>query len=131
MPSAIDIPDAELAVLQELWQREAATVRELTEALYGNTAASLLATVQKLLDRLEAKDCVRRDRAFRPHQYQAAIARAELVGNRLQATADKLCDGELAPLLSHLVKGAKLSTKDRAALRSLLDDLDGDKGKKK
>ena len=125
MPSVHEIPDAELAVLQELWQRRTATVRELTEALYGNAVASLLATVQKLLDRLEAKGCVQRDRTFWPHQYQAAIARAELVGNRLQATADKLCDGELAPLLSHLVKGAKLSAKDRAALRGLLDDLDG------
>jgi hypothetical protein len=50
-----EITDTELSLLTELWQRPSATVPELTEALYGNTQPALLATVRKLLDRLEAK----------------------------------------------------------------------------
>jgi predicted transcriptional regulator len=100
-------------------------VRELTEALYGNTPPALLATVQKLLDRMEAKGCVARDRTRWPHQYSAALKREELVGNRLQAAADQLFDGDLAPLLSHLVRSQRLSAKDRQDLRKVLDELDG------
>ena len=101
------------------------TVRELTEALYGNTPPALLATVQKLLDRMEAKECVARDRTKWPHQYSAALRREEFAGDRLQDTADQLFEGDLSPLLTHLVRSQKLTAKDREALRKVLDELDG------
>jgi len=120
-----EITDTELSLLTELWQRPSATVPELTEALYGNNQPALLATVRKLLDRLEAKGCVVRDRSRWPHHYSAAVKREELAGNRLQAAADELFDGDLAPLLTHLVRSQKLTAKDRENLRKVLDDLDG------
>jgi predicted transcriptional regulator len=120
-----EITETELSLLNELWQRPSATVRELTEVLYGNTPAALLATVQKLLDRMEAKGVVARDRTRWPHHYSAALKREDLVDNRLQAAADQLFDGDLAPLLSHLVRSQKLTPKDRENLRKVLDELDG------
>jgi BlaI family transcriptional regulator, penicillinase repressor len=119
-----EITDTELSLLNELWQRPSATVQELTEALYGNTPPALLATVRKLLDRLEAKGCVSRDRTRWPHHYSAAVKREELAGNRLQAAADEFYDGDLAPLLTHLVRSQKLTAKDREDLRRVLDELD-------
>src|SRR3982751_1752660 len=119
-----EITDTELSLLNELWQRPSATVPELTEAVYGNTTPALLATVRKLLDRLEAKGCVSRDRNKWPHHYMAAVKREELAGNRLQATADELYDGDLAPLLTHLVRSERLTAEDRENLRKVLDELD-------
>jgi len=119
-----EITDTELSLLNELWQRPSATVQELTEILYGNTAPALLATVRKLLDRMEAKGCVTRDRNRWPHHYSAVVKREDLAGNRLQATADELFDGDLAPLLTHLVRSQKLTAKDREDLRKALDELD-------
>jgi BlaI family penicillinase repressor len=119
-----EITDTELSLLTELWQRPSATVQELTEALYGNTPPALLATVRKLLDRLEAKGCVARNRSRWPYHYSAAVKREELAGNRLQAAADELFDGDLAPLLTHLVRSQKLTAKDRENLRKLIDELD-------
>jgi BlaI family penicillinase repressor len=118
-----DVTDAELAILQVLWERGRASVRELAAELYGKSAASQHATVQKLLERLEAKACVRRDRETWPHGFEPAIARQDLIGRQLQQTADKLCDGSLQPLLTHLVKAARLTPEDRQSLRELLDDL--------
>jgi predicted transcriptional regulator len=119
-----DVTDAELAILQHLWDHGAATVRQLTEGLYATYSASQHATVQKLLERLEAKGCVTRDRSPWPHLFVAAIAREELIGRKLQQTADKLCDGSIQPLLTHLVKAARLSPDERQSLRALLDDLE-------
>jgi BlaI family transcriptional regulator, penicillinase repressor len=119
-----DVTDAELAILQVLWDRGRSTVRELTEQLYAEYSSSQHATVQKLLERLKAKGCVRRDRNVWPHLFEAAIERGDLIERRLQQTADKLCDGSIQPLLTHLVKGARLSATDRESLRSLLDELD-------
>ena len=119
-----DVTDAELAILQFLWDHGEATVRKITEDLYPTESGSDLATVQKLLKRLEAKQCVSLDRSVWPRVYQATTDRSQLVGRRLQSTADELCDGALTPLLTHLVKGRRLSRKDRAALRNLLDELE-------
>jgi predicted transcriptional regulator len=118
-----DVTDAELAILHELWDRGSASVRELAETLYPAGTGSDLATVQKLLQRLEEKDCVRRDRGTWPHTFRPAIARDELLGRRLQSTADELCSGSLEPLVTHLVR-SQLSSADRKKLRKLLDDLE-------
>jgi predicted transcriptional regulator len=125
-----EITEYEMLLLTELWQRPSATVPELTEAVYGNTTPALLATVRKLLDRLEEKGCVSRDRTRWPHHYMAAVKREELASNRLQATADELYDGDLAPLLTHLVRSERLTAADRENLRKVLDELAG-KDKKK
>ena len=123
-----DITDAELAVINLLWERGRTTVRDLTDTLYPGGTGAHYATVQKLLERLELKKFVKRDRKPWPHMFEPKIDREELIGRRLQATADKLCEGSLAPLLSHLVK-AKLSEDQLGSLRDLLDDLDREKGR--
>ena len=122
--SAHDVTDAELAVLQQLWDRGAATIRQLTEAIYPEGTPSLYGTVQKLLERLEAKGCVSRDRNNWPHVFQAIISRDELIGLRLRVMAEKLCGGSLTPLLTHLVEAERLTPQQRQELRSRLDELE-------
>src|SRR2546422_47064 len=107
-----DVTDAELAVLELLWQRGAATIRQLSDALYPHGTEAHYATVQKLLDRLEAKRCVARDPSARAHSFEAAINRDELIGRRLQAVAEKLCGGSLTPLLTNLVRAQRLSAQE-------------------
>jgi predicted transcriptional regulator len=118
-----DVTDAELAILHVLWERGPSTVRELTERLYPKGAGSDVATVQKLLQRLEDKKCVRRNRRHWPHLFEAAVARDELIGRQLQATADRLCEGSLEPLLTHLVR-ARLTPTERQRLRGLLNEAE-------
>ncbi len=92
--------------------------------MYQQGGTSVYATVQKLLDRLESKGCVSRDRTATVHVFQASIDRDELIGRRLRAVADSLCGGSLSPLLTHLVQGKELSEEERRELRTLIDQLD-------
>lgn len=121
---ALDLPDAELAVLQALWDRGPATIRQLTELLYPGGTEAHYATVQKLLERLESKRCVRRDRRGWAHVFRAAIDRDELIGRRLEAVADRLCGGSLTPLLTNLVRSRRLTARERREIRALMDELD-------
>lgn len=121
-----DVTDAELAVLQTLWDRGRETIRRLTDTLYPDGTGVHYATVQKLLERLEAKKYVKRNRNDWPHTFQPLLDKSELISQRLQMTADKLCEGALAPLLSNLVRTSQLSSDERQSLRSLLDELDED-----
>jgi predicted transcriptional regulator len=119
-----DVTEAELAVLQALWDRPGATIRQLTEAVYPGVGASRYATVQKLLERLEAKGCVARDRGGPLHTFAATIGREALIGVRLRAVADTLCGGSLTPLLTHLVEeSGPLSEEERRALRGLIERM--------
>jgi predicted transcriptional regulator len=119
-----DVTEAELAVLQALWDGGPATIRKLVTEVYQQEGTSVYATVQKLLDRLEAKGFVERDRASTIHVFRAAVGRDELIGRRLRAVADTLCGGSLTPLLTQLVQSQGLSAKDRSDLRRLIDELD-------
>jgi predicted transcriptional regulator len=86
-----------------MWDRGSATVRELAERLYQKSSPSQHATVQKLLERLEGKECVVRDRTTWPHTFAAAIEREELIGRQLQQTPTS---SRVAPAAAtpHLVK---------------------------
>jgi BlaI family penicillinase repressor len=119
-----DITDAELGVLQVLWERGPATIRQITGQLYRDGGPAQYATVQKLLERLESKGHVKRDRGGPVHVFRAGLGRDDLVGRRLQDLAERLCGGSWTPLLTHLVQARKLSHEDRRAIRALIDDLD-------
>lgn len=118
------VPDAELAVLEVLWARGHATIREITEILYPGGQTSHYTTVQKLLDRLRERKCVTRRRRGRVHLYAPRIERAELIREQLRDAADKLCGGSFGPLLTQLVDPRGLSTDEIRALRTLAERLD-------
>ncbi len=118
-----EVTATELSVLEALWRNSPSPIRDLADELYPGGATSHYATVQKLLDRLEAKDCVAREREGRVNVYRPLVDRTTLIGRRLQATADRLCGGSLAPLLTQLVDGATLTADDVAVLRARVDSL--------
>jgi BlaI family transcriptional regulator, penicillinase repressor len=119
-----DVTKTELAVMQVLWDRGPATIRQITDRLYPEGGPAHYATVQKLLDRLESKGLVTRDRTLPAHAFAAAVGRDDLIGRRLQAVAEQLCGGSLTPLLTHLVKARRLNARERQDLRDLIDELD-------
>jgi len=115
-----DVTDAELAVMQVLWAKPAASIRQVTDVLYPKGSTSHYATVQKLLDRLEAKGFVKRDRTLHVHLFSATVDREALVGRRIQRVVDTLCEGSLVPVLTHLASAKGLSEQERKALRQLV-----------
>ena len=115
-----DVTETELAVLQVLWDQGPATIRHITDLLYPEGDAAHYATVQKLLDRLEAKGFVTRDRTPPAHAFAAAVGRDDLIGRRLQAMAEQLCGGSLTPLLMNLVRAKPLTSRELQELHELI-----------
>ena len=118
-----DVTDAELAVLQVLWDRGTSTTRQLTEVVYPKDVEKQYSTVKRLLARLESKGYVRRDRRQPVHVFDAVVDRDELVGRRLRALAESLCDGSISPLLSHLAESESLTDEQQRSLLSLIREL--------
>ena len=119
---APNVTDAEWAVLQVLWERGPATARQLREALYPKGGPSEHATVHKLLERLESKSHVSRQRAAGALQFAAAIERDDLISRQLEAVVEKMCGGSLQPLLTNLVRVKRLSTAELRELLALVEE---------
>ena len=113
--------DAELSVLKLLWEEEPLTARDICDRLYPAGTPSDQATVHKLLQRLEQKKFVSRDRRSFAHLFQSTVSRETLAGEQLEAIAAKLTDGSLVPFILHAVDSRKLSTEERNEIRKLLN----------
>ena len=115
------VADAELKILQVLWDQGRVGARQITETIYGAASASHVATVQKLLQRLEAKRLVRRDRSGHVHAFEATINCTAFAGGQLEQLAQRLTEGSLVPFITHMVQAKKLPPKERDEIRRLLD----------
>ena len=113
-----DVTEAELAILRILWDDGESTVREIAD----RTSAQV-PTAQKLIERLEGKGWIARDRSGPVQVFRATADRDDLIGRRLRGLAEELCEGSMTPLLSHLVQTG-LSGADRKVLRNLIERLD-------
>ena len=119
-PSAI-ATEAELSVLNHLWEQGPSVVRDIAYALYSENTPAYHATVNSLLDQLEKKGYVARDRSGFAHSFTATIDRSTLVGDQIQQIADSYFDGALTPMLLPLVDKINLSKRDRQTIRKIID----------
>jgi predicted transcriptional regulator len=117
------VTEAELAVLEALWAAGSASVRQLSAAVYPGGGGTEYGTVHKLLERLEAKRCVRRERRGRESVFHATLQREELIGRELEALVDRMCGGSLQPLVTHLLRARGLTPAELAELQELIDEL--------
>ncbi len=118
-----DVTDAELAVLEVLWDRGPSSRRQLTDVLYPDKGPSHYTTVQKLLERLEAKQCVEKAQADGVLTFRPSVSREELISRRLHDVAEKLCGGSLTPLLMNLVRARPLTRDELRELQDLIGEL--------
>jgi len=125
MNSLPKVTETELQILDLLWDTPTQTIRSLCEAIYKDASPSSYGTVQSLLERLEKKGWVLRDRSGYKHRFSAARNRSEFIGQQIQGVADAVCDGSVASLLGQLAQSGSLTARDRKQLRRLIagDDV--------
>jgi predicted transcriptional regulator len=116
------ITDTELDLLKVLWSGQPLTARAIASRLYGDENPSTIGTVQKLIQRLEVKELVARDRREPVHRFSTLVTREAVAGMQLQLLAEKLSDGSLSPFIMHLAQAERLTKKEKQALRRLLGD---------
>lgn len=120
------LANAELAIMELLWDDGPMTSRAIRERLYPGAEKAQHGTVQRLLQRLEDKGFVRRDRTLPVSRFAASVGREEYATGQLESLAERLTGGSLAPLVTHLVEQQRISRDDIERLRKLLDDADAD-----
>ena len=125
------ISEAELSVLELLWQDGPSTPNRLQEELSAAGTAWAYTTVQTLLHRLLRKVYVARKRAGVAQVYRATGDREALLAEHMDDLAQRLCGGAASPLVQSLVRSKRLSKSELARLRALLDETPAERSKKR
>lgn len=120
-PKAHTITDSELEIMKILWTDGLSNVKEICDKIYSERTASNMATIQKLLQRLEKKGMVRRNRENFVHMFEAGVSRGDILGEELQTLAETMLEGSLVPVLTQLLKQRKLSLSERREIIQLLE----------
>ena len=120
--------ESELAILDVLWQRGEATVREVFEALYEHDGGGYT-TALKLLQLMHGKGLVQRDECQRAHVYRPAVTREATQSRVLAPLVQRLFGGRRMDLvLSVLGASDAPQPEELAQVRALLDRLERERG---
>ena len=119
----MQISEAESVVMDVLWARSPLGADEVAQALAGRQDWQD-ATIKTLLNRLLNKGAIRAEKDGRRYLYSPMVKREDWVLAESRGLLERLFDGRVAPLVAHFSAHRKLSKKDVAELRKLLEELD-------
>lgn len=117
------ISEAESVVMQVLWKRSPMAAEEVFAALAGRQDWQE-ATVKTLLGRLLKKGAISAEREGRRFLYAPLLRREDWLLQESESLLDRLFGGRVAPMVAHFSERRKLSKKDIAELRKLIQELD-------
>ena len=127
----MQISEAESIVMDVLWaaasDRRAALAAEDVVAALAESQQWQEATIKTLLNRLLKKGAIKASKDGRRYLYTPVLQRQAWVLGESQGLLERLFDGRVAPLVAHFSELRKLSRKDIADLRKLLEELDDDR----
>ena len=119
----MQISEAESVVMDVLWRRHPLGAEDVVLAL-ADRQDWQEATIKTLLNRLLNKGAISAAKDGRRYLYSPLLRREDWVLEESRGLLDRLFDGRVAPLVAHFSEQRKLSRKDIAELRKLLEDLD-------
>jgi len=82
------------------------------------------ATIKTLLNRLLNKGAIAAEKDGRRYLYTPVLKREDWLIDESESLLDRLFGGRIAPLVAHFSEHRKLSRKDVAELRKLLEEID-------
>jgi BlaI family penicillinase repressor len=119
----VQISRAESQIMEALWRRSPLSAEQITgEVALANEWSD--GTVKTLINRLLNKGAVSAEPDGRRYLYRPVLSRTDYVGSESRGLLDRLFDGRLAPLVSHLSQEGRLSAEDVAALRRLVQEME-------
>jgi predicted transcriptional regulator len=123
-PKYIKPTESELEILQILWTKGLATVREVHEGL-AQTKDVGYTTTLKLMQIMHEKGLVKRDESMRTHVYQAAVNKEKTQKHLLSKMIDNLFGGSGTQLVLQALGNGELkaSKTEIEQIQQLLDNL--------
>jgi len=114
--------ESELEILQVLWHKDLASVREVHEELAKSKDVGYTTTL-KLMQIMHEKGLVKRDDSFKTHIYQAAVTREKTQKHLLGKMINTLFGGSPTELVLQALGNHKASPEELEEIQQLLNNL--------
>ena len=114
--------ESELEILQILWKKGNASVREVHEELLATKEAGYTTTL-KLMQIMHEKGLVKRDDSIKTHIYQAAVSKEKTQKHLLNKMIDTVFGGSPGELVMQALGNHKASAEELEEIQKILDNL--------
>jgi len=114
--------ESELEILQVLWEKKNASVRDVHEEL-AKTKDVGYTTTLKLMQIMFEKGLVKRDSTLKTHFYQAATSREKTQKHLVGKMIDSLFGGSPTQLVLQALGNHKASPDELEEIRRLIENL--------
>ena len=111
--------DLQLKIMKALWDRGEASVADVLQAL-GPGAGLAYTTVATMLRKMEARGLVAHRSEGRRFLYRAAVTPDAVTRSMADDILERLFEGRLADLLSHLLSTREVSREELRELERLI-----------
>jgi predicted transcriptional regulator len=110
---------AEIEILNVLWEKEAATVKEVHEIINARKPTGYT-TVLKLMQIMREKGLVERDDANKAHVYRATQPQNETQRNLVSDLIEKVFRGSALKLVQHVLEAKPASADELKKIRKMI-----------
>ena len=119
--SEIRLGRMEMQIMNEVWGRGTATVRDVHEALSRGRSPAY-STVLTMMRKLEIKGYLSHQVQDRTYIYRATISRGEARRSIVGTLLDRLFEGSAVQLMTSLIEEKKVSRKELEQIHRLLQE---------
>ena len=117
--------ERELSILQVLWDKGEATVRQVNDAL--NQAERIgYTTTLKMMQIMSDKKLVVRDDSQFKHVYRPAVSEENTQNKLVVEMLEKVFSGSAEKLVLRALSAGKISPKELEKIRKLIEQMDTD-----
>jgi len=125
MAETYQLTDLQIAIMRVLWDRGQATVVDIWEALHEERGLAQT-TIATLLTRLQKRGVVSHTTRQRQFVYRAEVTESEVRRSMVSDLTERLFDGDVAALMTHLLSGREVSTGDMERIKQLIAEHEAD-----
>ena len=116
------ITETEWKIMRTLWIRSPLTAGEIVDALQREDPSWHPKTAQTLIGRLLKKGAIGFKGRGRTYLYHPLYTEGRCVDRESDSFLERVFGGSLKPMVVHFVEHRKLSAKEMAELRNILED---------
>jgi predicted transcriptional regulator len=118
------LTDGEARVMRVLWQKESASVAEVTDALSSAKRRVHYSTVQTMLRILEAKGYATHDKDGRRFSYRAVIGEQQARRRALRHLVARLFDNSPSELVLNVLEDRRIDRRELERVKQLIKDTE-------
>lgn len=128
--SSVKPSEAELEILQVLWENQPCSVKLVHEKISKIRNVGYTTTLKQMQRMLDKSFVLREDGEGKSHVYKAAISAETIKGNMFDGLLNKVFSNSVSDLVMHALGSGKTSDEELEKIKSFLGKLDQNNPKK-